>query len=62
MTRFVELFDEKPARVGGPPPDPLQMGVRPPREVGFVDAAAIKRKIRATRKKVNRLLKKYEEG
>lgn len=24
--------------------DPLQMGVRPPRRVGFVDAAAIKEK------------------
>ena len=43
------------------PPDPLEMGVTPPRRLGFVDITEIRRKIRATRRKVNQLLKKYEE-
>lgn len=42
--------------------DPFEMGVKPPRRVGFVDVAEIRRKIRATRRKFNRLLKKYEKG
>jgi len=43
------------------PPDPLEVGVRLPRRFGFVDATEIRRKIRATRRKINRLLKRYKE-
>lgn len=54
-----EFFDKKLAQMG-PPLDPLEMGVTPPRRYGLIDVAAMRREIRATRRKVNRLLKKYE--
>ena len=58
---LAELFEEKLARAGECPP-PLEMGIRPPRREGFVDAAAVRRKILATRRKVNRFLRKYMKG
>ena len=60
MSRLSKPYDEKWTQAG-PPPDPLEMGVKPPRRSGFVDVAEIRAKIRVTRRKVNRLLKKYEE-
>jgi hypothetical protein len=39
--------------------DPLEMGVRPPRRLGFVDVAEWRQKIRATRRRVNQLLRNY---
>ena len=41
--------------------DPLQMSVRPPRGRQIVDGTEFNREIRATREKVDNLLKKYEE-
>ncbi len=49
------------ASIFASPPDPLEMGVRPPRRFGFVDATEVRRKIRATRRKINWLLKRYGE-
>ena len=60
MSRLSKFYDQKLAQLGEPP-GPMEMGVTPPRRHGFVDIAAIKREIRATREKVNRLLRKYEE-
>lgn len=61
MSRLSQLYDEKQEQAG-PPPDPLGMGVRPPRRLGFVDIAEWNQKIRATRRKANRLLRKYAGG
>jgi hypothetical protein len=58
MSRLLKLFEEKLSQAGEYPP-PLEMGVRPPRRLGFVDAAEMKREIRALHRKVNRLLKKH---
>lgn len=43
------------------PSNPLEMGVQPPRGRQLVDGTKINREIRATRKNVDNMLKKYEE-
>ncbi len=60
MNRLSEFFDKKLAQAG-PLPNPLEIGVRPPRRHGFIDVAEAQRRVRATRRKVDQLLKKFME-
>jgi len=57
MSPLLEFFDKRLQNLQSP--DPLEMGVRPPRKQQLADIAIVRGKIRATRRRIRKLLQRY---